>query len=91
MVNSKAKITADEKLVDVSPPATPDIPIPKLPRLTKKIRRVAEPHIRGHKVKGRNYYYYVRGTDPEIYLGDADTILRAVRESKYTTAGNRGS
>ena len=91
MGNSKAKMNNTEKLVDVKPPTTPDLTIPKIPRLTKKIRRVAEPHIRGHKVKGRNYYYYVRGTDPEIYLGDADTILRAVRESKYTTAGNRGS
>lgn len=44
--------------------------------------RTAQSHIRPHKVKGRTYYSYVRGTDKEIYLGDADTILKAVQAVK---------
>ena len=45
-------------------------------------RRTAEAHIRPHKVKNRTYYSYVRGSDKEIYLGDADAILKAVRAMK---------
>ena len=42
-----------------------------------RIRYVAEPHIRSHKIKGKLYYYYCHGTDREIYLGTADAILQA--------------
>jgi hypothetical protein len=81
MVMSKAKDTTPEKLVEDIPLVSLDIPVPKIP-LTKKrsrVRRFAEPHIRGHHVKGRVYYTYCRGTDREIYLGDADAILKAVK------------
>lgn len=45
-----------------------------------KIRRLAEPRIHEHKRKNRQpFYTYQRGADQEIYLGDADTILRKVK------------
>jgi hypothetical protein len=50
---------------------------PQGKRLTKKrVRRIADPHIRKHKVKGKEYYYFCRGIDKEIYLGDAERLLR---------------
>ena len=81
MTMFEAKDTTLEKLVEDTPLVSLDIPVPKTP-LTKKhsrIRRIAYPHIRGHQVKGHVYYFYVRGTDKEVYLGDADSILRAVK------------
>ena len=57
----------------------------------KRVRKQAEPHIRAHKVKGRLYYYYVRGTDPEIYLGTADIILEAMRAIKLASGKKGGS
>ena len=53
----------------------------------KRVTRVTEPHLRSHKVKGKLYYYYCRGNDPEIYLGSADSILR----TKLASGKNRGS
>jgi len=70
-----------EKLVEEIPLISYDIAVPKTPPTKKRIRRIADPHIRGKKVKGHVYYYYCRGIDKEKYLGDADAILRAVRES----------
>ena len=55
-------------------------------QLTKKgSRHTAEPYLRPHQVKGKSYYYYCRGTDKEIYLGDAAAILKAVRKDKGGT------
>ena len=48
-------------------------------RSKRLTNRLAEPHIRAHEVKGKRYYYYVRGTDREIYLGTANAILEAVK------------
>lgn len=52
---------------------------PKNDSTNKPIRRITDPHLRPHKVKGRLYYSYCRGTDVEIYLGSADAILKAVK------------
>lgn len=74
-----------KKLVDKIPLASYNVPIPDT-TLTKKrayrIRRIAEPHLRPHTVKGKQYWYYCRGADNEIYLGDADFILMAVQSKK---------
>lgn len=43
-----------------------------------RLIRIAEPHIRHHKVNGKLFYYYCRGIDPEEYLGTADFIRDAV-------------
>lgn len=67
------------KLVNNIPSISLDDLPPRCGSTKRRIRRVADPHIRPHKVKGRVYYTYCRGTDPEIYLGSADTILRAVK------------
>ena len=78
MEDNKANIPGAVKLVEDMPLTSLGMPAPK-PTLTKKrIRRIAEPHIRSHKVYGYIYYYYVRGEDQEIYLGSADSILKAV-------------
>lgn len=79
MVNNKADFTELEKLVDNVPLVSYDISVPQRLPTKKRIRRIADPHIRAHQVKGKQYYYYCRGTDKEIYLGDAETILRKVR------------
>jgi hypothetical protein len=75
-----------EKLVEDIPIVSLDIPIHKKPPTKKRIRRIAEPHIRGHQVKGRVYYYYVRGMDKEVYLGNADAILQALNGGKKRLA-----
>ena len=80
MINEANNIDI-EKLVDNIPLVSLDVPVPQKP-LTKKrsrIRRIADPHIRGHQVKGKTYYFFCRGVDKEIYLGDAVTILKAVK------------
>jgi len=82
MTEPKANKEDQEKLVEVIPPVSLDAPLPSRGLTNRKTRRIAEPHLRAHKVKGRLYYYYCRGIDPEIYLGDADTILLAVKGSK---------
>lgn len=76
---SDSDIEGLEKLVDDIPLVSLDIPLPKRRSTKRQSRKRAEPHLRAHKVKGRDYYYYVRGTDKEIYLGDADSILKAVK------------
>lgn len=48
----------------------------------RKIRKFADPYLRAKKVNGKLYYFYRRGVDPEIYLGDADAILRAIQANK---------
>ena len=85
MTISKAKNIDIEKLVEDIPLSSLDVTVPKIPPTKKRayrIRRIAEPHIRGHKVKGRTYYTYCRGTDQEIYLGSANAILKAVHNAK---------
>lgn len=75
----------NKKLVENTPDTSFEVAINRdeFAELTnRKLRRMAEPHLRPHKVKGRVYYTYVRGTDKEIYLGDANAILRAVRAFK---------
>ncbi|OGN90757.1 MAG: hypothetical protein A2Z70_01375 [Chloroflexi bacterium RBG_13_48_17] len=71
------------KLVEQKVGVSLALPGPKR-RSTKKRahRRLAEPHLRKHQVKGKTYYYYCRGADREIYLGDAGTILMAVAAAK---------
>ena len=81
MAELEAKLAELEKLVENTSGVTLEITdMPTAPRnMTKKqLRRIAGPRIRAHKVKGRQYYYYVRGTDKEIYLGSADSILRQI-------------
>jgi hypothetical protein len=78
MENIKANIQDPGNLVEDMPVVSLDIQVPKKNSTKKRIRRIAEPHIRSHQVNGYLYYYYVRGEDREIYLGSADTILKAV-------------
>lgn len=79
MKRNKAEYVDLEKLVEDTTLVSLDIPVPQKPLTKKRIRRIAEPHIRGHQVKGRVYYYYCRGTDREVYLGHADVILKAIK------------
>src|SRR4030042_4419607 len=70
MRNYKANIPNPEKLVDDDPLFIAGL-MSQAKASTKRhsrIRRIADPHIRGHQVKGHIYYYYVRGADREIYL-----------------------
>lgn len=62
---------------------------PSTKKRSYRIRRIADPHIRAHMSNGRPYYYYCRGTDKEIYMGDADTILQAVKGNKLASGKNR--
>lgn len=82
MVNTEHEMPGDKKLVGLMDPIRRGGG-PKsrgvLILTKKRIRRIADPHVRAHKVKGRNYYYFCRGTDPEIYLGTAEAILLAVK------------
>ncbi len=68
-----------KKLVEEIPPASLNVPLPQRRSTKKRVRRIAEPHIRSHRVKGHVYYTHCRGTDKEIYLGDADAILKAAK------------
>ena len=70
MTISKGEKAELEMLVEDIPVASLDIDVPKRGLTKKRIRRIAEPHLRAHRVKGRIYYCYVRGTDREIYLGE---------------------
>ena len=79
MTTIKANNNELKKLVNDIPLFTPDKQVSKKHSTKKRIRRIAEPHIRAHQVKGRQYYSYIRGEDKEIYLGTAESILKAVR------------
>lgn len=68
------KIKKDEKLSQFSGSTRRG----KKQQQPTRITRWAEPRLKTRKVKGNIYYYYCRGIDPEIYLGTADSILRAV-------------
>lgn len=55
---------------------------PMVKKRAYRKRKIAKGHIY-HRDRGKNrFYYYRRGTDPEIYLGDADTILEKVKGKK---------
>lgn len=82
MVQVEANENQDENLVD-------ELSLDRLPSKGPKrgrLKRVVEPHLRPHKSNGKLYYYYCRGAYQEIYLGDADTILKAVRAYKIASA-----
>lgn len=51
-------------------------------RKSTVIKRMADPHLSSHKIKGVLYYTYRRGVDKEIYLGTADAILVAVMTAR---------
>ena len=82
MEDSKATILKPIKLVEDAPLVSYEIPVPAATSTKKRIRRIADPHIRHKTIKGRNYYYYCRGEDREIYLGTADSVLAAVMTAK---------
>jgi hypothetical protein len=85
MEDNKATTTDRKILVEDMPLASLGMPVIQKTATKKRIRRIAEPHIRSHKVYGYIYYYYVRGEDQEIYLGSADSILKAVTgRGKYS-------
>lgn len=48
----------------------------------KKVRRIADPHIRAKKINGKLYYYYRPGAKREIFLGGADYLLSLVLKDK---------
>jgi hypothetical protein len=80
MDSSKSGNTNNKKLVQKGVPASltqSDI----LPARTNKQsrKRLVRGRIKGHRVKGKNYYSYARSDDKEIYLGSAEAILKAVK------------
>lgn len=82
MTTSKAEKEDRKKLVDNDSLSVAGLMAQARGPTKKRIWRTADPHIRRHLVKGRTYYTYCRGTDREIYLGDADDILRAVKRGR---------
>lgn len=66
-----------------------NIPTRSRRRDNKHVHYQADPHIQYHKgARGSPFYTYRRGEDKEIYLGTAETILRAVtfyREGKVNS------
>ena len=84
MKDFEANNNEDKKLVKTYPVVSlGDTPLVK-PSTNKPVHRIAEPHIRPHKVKGKNYYFYCQG-QKEIYLGDADAILAAIMKAKQNS------
>lgn len=79
MTNDRHEKTTRNKLVKNRGTATLDYISPKHRSTKKRVHKQAIPYLRPHKVKGHIYYSYCWGTDREIYLGDADTILHAVK------------
>jgi hypothetical protein len=83
-----------DKLVKDTPVVTLDVPLPETTPTKKRsyrIRRVAEPHIRRHVVRGRKYYTYCRGVDKEVYLGTAESILGAVLKMRHESGSGMPS
>jgi len=80
MINDKANNWELQELVDngLSVKANLEAVIKAAKRPTNRISRVREPHIIKKNRGGQEYYTYCRGTDRELYLGDADRILQAV-------------
>lgn len=56
-------------------------PVPKPQPKKGSIAGATNGYLRAHTSmrNGKKYYYYCRGTDPEIYLGTAEAILRKVK------------
>lgn len=68
------KLVKSEDLLSLA-----ELPVRPAP---KRMTNRAEPYIRGHRVKGKTYYYFVEG-DREVYLGTARAILKAVKGDTY--------
>jgi len=85
MIDGSREIITDEKLVHLGDPLSLDEMPLKPAGLTKKIHRVADPYIKAHKVKGKTYYCFRRGIEPEIYLGTAEAIYKAVMAAKLAS------
>jgi len=81
MTEFERELEKIEKLVEEIPGTTLAIPVPKTRSTKRNTRKLAEPHLRAHKVKGKTYYSYCRGSDKEIYLGSAEVILRIMTAS----------
>jgi len=88
METNTSEITEAEKLVELNNPDTLDLVVPAEPR-PKRIRRITEPSIRPHKHGKLTYYTYCQGHGPEIYLGSATNILRAVQSYKIASGKKR--
>lgn len=91
MTNDTNEKPEPEKLVDNDPLSVADMKRAlKLPT-KKRIRRIAEPHLRPVIKNGHEYYHFCHGTAPEIYLGSAEYILEAVKAFKIASGKNRVS
>ena len=88
MENNTHEINNSVKLLQDRPPLSFGVSPRKEPCNNKPIKRIADPHIEAGKRKGKNYYYYRRGVDAPIYLGTADSILKAVQLAKLATGKN---
>lgn len=82
MTSSEARNKQVKKLVNLLSPASLEGQPAKRRSTKKRARKKAPAHLRDHQVGDRCYYYYIRGKDKEVYLGDADSILEAVRARK---------
>lgn len=85
MTNSESERKNLEKLVQDIPVISLDVPVPERPCTKKrayKARKKAKAHIEPRTSNGQTYYWYRRGTDKPIYLGSAETILKAVTGQK---------
>lgn len=72
-VNNKKK-----KLVQNSDPLSLDLILDKGTRTKKQLRRIVLPRLKKHVVNGSNYYTFCQGSEPEIYVGSPELVLRAV-------------
>ena len=79
MKNCKAKREGSKKLVKNGTPVSLKAIPENLSQFRLTSRKKPPSYIRSHKVKGKAYYYYCQGTEKEIYLGSAGSILKAVK------------
>lgn len=80
MTTDRLGITTDGKLVRKADPAS--LNLGTLPKRQTKKRARAPARLKEKVIKGKKYYYWHREGRKEVYLGDADRILEAVRSSK---------
>ena len=87
------EIKNDENVVQDKAPFTFGVTPRQHTSTTRRITRIADPHIESYMPGGRKklYYRYRRGTDQPIHLGTADSILKAVKATKIATANKQGS